>query len=351
MVDVARMPEKAFGYVPTPALVAPIEFTLRARRLRRARRPRLARRRRCEDGAARPAKVRHRQGSIARRCAAPRRLSDGRLHLQHGPIDLIIEAFGAPDEVEAAYRQAVERFGDILPTLVARAAGAAPAGRRRLSAAAGPGRAPHGRGRVAASRRLHHADGRGRRRRRRRDAAGDAAPAARSTRPTSTTAATSRIHLAPGHSLRAGIFAQALDGAVTLTHDRPVRGIATSGCGGRSLLARHRRQRRPCSPRTAAAADAAATLIANAVDIDHPAIERRPARELDPDSDSATCRSRSPSAHCRATPIERRSTAGCGSAPAAAPRPDRQRGLSALQRQMASMAEAWLDDMELRALC
>ncbi|MGA9393314.1 MAG: hypothetical protein WBV69_22990 [Candidatus Sulfotelmatobacter sp.] len=29
MVDVTRMPESAFGYVPTPALVAPIEFTLK----------------------------------------------------------------------------------------------------------------------------------------------------------------------------------------------------------------------------------------------------------------------------------------------------------------------------------
>ncbi|OYX14653.1 MAG: 6-hydroxynicotinate reductase [Rhizobiales bacterium 32-66-8] len=29
MVDVTRLPENAFGYVPTPALVAPIEFTLR----------------------------------------------------------------------------------------------------------------------------------------------------------------------------------------------------------------------------------------------------------------------------------------------------------------------------------
>ncbi|HEX2890700.1 6-hydroxynicotinate reductase [Vineibacter terrae] len=29
MVDVTRMPERSFGYVPTPALVAPIEFTLR----------------------------------------------------------------------------------------------------------------------------------------------------------------------------------------------------------------------------------------------------------------------------------------------------------------------------------
>ena len=29
MVDVSRMPQNAFGSVPTPALVAPIEFTLR----------------------------------------------------------------------------------------------------------------------------------------------------------------------------------------------------------------------------------------------------------------------------------------------------------------------------------
>ena len=29
MVDVTRMPTGSFGYVPTPALVAPIEFTMR----------------------------------------------------------------------------------------------------------------------------------------------------------------------------------------------------------------------------------------------------------------------------------------------------------------------------------
>jgi hypothetical protein len=29
MVDVTLMPAGAFGYVPTPALVAPIEFTMR----------------------------------------------------------------------------------------------------------------------------------------------------------------------------------------------------------------------------------------------------------------------------------------------------------------------------------
>ena len=92
------------------------------------------------------------------------------------------------------------------------------------------------------------------------------------------------IHLAPGHSLRAGIFAQALDGAVTLTHDRPVRGIATSGRGGRSFSLGIADSATVLAA-TAAAADAAATLIANAVNIDHPSIERRPARDLDPDSD------------------------------------------------------------------
>ena len=64
----------------------------------------------------------------------------------------------------------------------------------------------------------------------------------------------------------------------------PVRGIATSGWRGRSrsfgiadsvtVLARD-----------AAAADAAATLIANAVTVEDPAIARRPASELDDDSD------------------------------------------------------------------
>lgn len=34
MVDVARMPGRSFGYVPTPAIVAPIEFTLPMERYR-----------------------------------------------------------------------------------------------------------------------------------------------------------------------------------------------------------------------------------------------------------------------------------------------------------------------------
>jgi ApbE superfamily uncharacterized protein (UPF0280 family) len=211
------------------------------------------------------------------------RFPDGRLHLQHGPIDLIVEAFGARAEVEAAYRQAIDRFGDILPTLVRELPtlrrpvdGAYPLLQgpvaRRMAEAVWPHRAvfitPMAAvaGAVAdemlqamlAGRTLDKAyvnDG------------GDIA-----------------IHLTPGHSLRAGIFAQALDGAVMLTHDRPVRGIATSGRGGRSF-SRGIADSATVLARTAASADAAATLIANAVNVDHPAIERRPARDLDPDSD------------------------------------------------------------------
>src|SRR5271170_5782550 len=47
-----------------------------------------------------------------------RLLPDGhRLHLQDGPIDLIVEAFGAATEVEAAYRAPCERFTTILDEL------------------------------------------------------------------------------------------------------------------------------------------------------------------------------------------------------------------------------------------
>ena len=46
-------------------------------------------------------------------------LPDGRrLHLNHGPIDLIIEAFGEADEVRAAYGQATARSQTVLTELV-----------------------------------------------------------------------------------------------------------------------------------------------------------------------------------------------------------------------------------------
>src|SRR5258708_28468137 len=92
------------------------------------------------------------------------------------------------------------------------------------------------------------------------------------------------FHLSAGHELRAGIFVEALDGTVRLTYDRPMRGIATSGWGGRSFSLGIAASVTALAA-NAAAADAAPTIVANAVNADHPPIERRPARALAPARD------------------------------------------------------------------
>ena len=46
------------------------------------------------------------------------RLRDGRLQLRHGPIDLILEAFGSVAEVEIGYQQAIAAFRTVLSELV-----------------------------------------------------------------------------------------------------------------------------------------------------------------------------------------------------------------------------------------
>jgi len=215
--------------------------------------------------------------------AVAARFADGRLHLQHGPIDLIVEAFGAADEVERAYAQAIDRFGDILPTLVGelpvlrRSVGEAypllqgPVA-RRMAEAVWPHRAryitPMAAVAGAVADEMLQALARGR----------------TLTKAYVNDGGDIAMHLTPGQSLRAGIVAQALDGVALLTHERPVRGIATSGRGGRSLSLGIADSVTVLAV-TAAAADAAATMIANAVNADHPAIERRPACDLDPDSD------------------------------------------------------------------
>jgi hypothetical protein len=220
-------------------------------------------------------------------------LPDGRrLHLQHGPIDLVIGAFGPRDEIAAAYGAAIRGFDGVLEGLVAelprlkqpvRAPRWQPSGpvARRMVAACWPYRdvfitpmaavagavADHVLARMIEGRALDRAyvnDG------------GDIA-----------------FFLAPGQRLTAGLVADlaapAIDGTIALRAEMSVRGLATSGraCkggGGRSyslgiadavtVLAAD-----------AAAADAAATIIANAVDLDHPAVARAPACDIDPDSD------------------------------------------------------------------
>ena len=219
--------------------------------------------------------------------AVAARLDDGRLHLQHGPIDCIVEAFGAASEVEAAYAQVAARFADILPTLVRELpALRRPVGdaipllqgpvARRMVEAVWPHRAVYitpmaaVAGAVADELLAALVSGRALDRAYVNDG-GDIA-----------------VHLGPGQELRAGIFASqsspTLDGMAHLAHDRPVRGIATSGRGGRSFSLGIADSVTVLAA-TAAAADAAATMIANAVTVDHPAIARRPAVELDPDSD------------------------------------------------------------------
>ena len=125
MVDVMRVPDNAFGYVPTPALVAPIEFTLR-RDDYVALGGHAAEIRSVDDVMAkggeylnprREADASQRQPLAAAGAAAPlggprrmngpqaRSAADGRrLHLNHGPIDLIIEAFGEAAEVQRGLR-------------------------------------------------------------------------------------------------------------------------------------------------------------------------------------------------------------------------------------------------------
>lgn len=217
-------------------------------------------------------------------------LPDGRrLHLHDGPIDLIVEAFGAPDEVRAAYRAAMGRFVTVLDELCgelpllrqpATANGPSPKGvvARRMVAAVGPYAAwtfitpmaavagavaeetLEAMTRSANLRRAYVNDG------------GDIA-----------------LHISRGNQFVVGIVERpdrpSLFGAVTLDAEQPVRGIATSGWRGRSFSLGIADAVTVLAER-AAMADAAATIIANAVDLPgHPAIVRVSARDIDPNSD------------------------------------------------------------------
>ncbi len=217
-------------------------------------------------------------------------LADGlRLHLQDGPIDLINEARGDEADVRAAYGAAARRFTGLLDELCAelvdlrRAADPMPCGlkgvvARRMHAAVAPF-ANHCfitpmaavAGAVA------------------EEILGAMCEAAQLDRAYVNNGGDIALHLAPGEDFKLGLMDRPdRDGVLrTLTVDAgdPVRGVATSGRHGRSfslgiadavtVLAR-----------TAAQADAAATVVANAVDLPgHPAIVRRPANELQPDSD------------------------------------------------------------------
>ncbi len=97
------------------------------------------------------------------------------------------------------------------------------------------------------------------------------------------------LHLSAGEKFVVGMVERpdrpSLLGTTMVHAADPVRGIATSGWRGRSFSLGIADAVTVLADR-AAAADAAATIIANAVDLpDHPAIVRLPACELAPDSD------------------------------------------------------------------
>jgi uncharacterized protein len=98
------------------------------------------------------------------------------------------------------------------------------------------------------------------------------------------------VHVARGETLTIGMvadLAKALpQGTIAIGHDGGVGGIATSGWQGRSFSLGIADAVTVLAA-SAAEADAAATIIANAVNADDPAIKRQSASALDPDSDLA----------------------------------------------------------------
>ena len=220
-----------------------------------------------------------------------RRLDERRLHLNHGPIDLVIEVWGAEEAIQEAHRVAMAKFEGVLPGLVDELA--------LLRRATDPALAPEGR----TARRMWCAT------RRFEDAfvtpmasvAGAVADQMASE--IARVAGLEKLCVNNGGDiavwlgteraeLRVGVALLPAEGgacagvpaAVRIRAGDGVGGVASSGWQGRShslgiadsvtVLAEN-----------AALADAAATLIANAVDVDSPEIRRVPARELDIDSD------------------------------------------------------------------
>jgi uncharacterized protein len=219
-----------------------------------------------------------------------RMLPDGRrLHLHDGPIDLIIEASGDPPAISAAYEAAARRFVSLLDELCgelpllrsqARANTERPRGvvAQRMFAAVEPYCEDCFITSMAAV----------------------AGSVAEEILESMTAAATLErayvnnggdiaVHVTDGQFYKIGMVERpdrpSLFGSLEISSTDSVRGIATSGWRGRSFslgIADAVTVLAGC----ASAADAAATVIANAVNLpNHSGITRAPAWEISPDSD------------------------------------------------------------------
>ncbi len=217
-----------------------------------------------------------------------RMLPDGRrLHLQDGPIDLVIGADGAAPAVAAAYRAATAAMNGLLDGLCTELTilrtrstpgGPFPEGAvaRRMARAVAPFAADAFISPMAA-------------------VAGAVADAVLSAmlrsapldRAFVNDGGDIALHCAPGRSFRIGLIDRpdrpSLFGRAEV--EGAVGGVATSGWRGRSF-SRGIADTVTILARTAAEADAAATVVANAVDLPgHPAVRRAPASSIHPDSD------------------------------------------------------------------
>lgn len=207
-------------------------------------------------------------------------LPGGRLHLHHGPIDLVIGAEGKGRD--AAYRVATRRFETLLQELVDELPGL----RRQVCArhrfagqvaqAMQAATAPFAPVFVTPMAAVAGAVA--------DEICAVMAQSGGFARAYVNNGGDVALHLTPGATFTAAL-AGLPGGRADITYDSGIRGVATSGWRGRShslgiadsvtVLAAN-----------AARADAAATLIANAVDLPgHPAIRRVPACDLSPDSD------------------------------------------------------------------
>ncbi|MEP3279787.1 MAG: UPF0280 family protein [Stappiaceae bacterium] len=211
-------------------------------------------------------------------------LADGkRLHLHHGPIDLIIEAFGA--DRDAAYRSAAQRFETILTELVGELpllreravsnrtfAGAVA---RRMQKAVEPFCAQFVTPMAAVA-----------------GSVADEILAAIQNVPEMRKAYVNNggdvaFHLCEGETINAAISGLP-HGRITMDFTQPFRGIATSGWRGRSFSLGIADSVSVVAA-DAASADVAATMIANAVALEGcPRVKTSPADELSPDSDLGT---------------------------------------------------------------
>ena len=215
--------------------------------------------------------------------AAGHLLADGRLHLTHGPIDLLISADGTDAAREAAFAAAARRFATVLEELVAelpalRSVGAGvrgPVARRMADAVRSHQRRCFVNPMAAVAGAV--AD----------EILAVMTAAAPLSRAIVNNGGDIALHLAPGAAAKArmALADGATAGFADIAETDGIGGIATSGRHGRSLSLGIADSVTVLA-RSAAAADAAATLLANAVDLPgHSAIARVPAASLDPDSD------------------------------------------------------------------